>query len=109
MDESQPDPLAIASVVLGFLSLIFTCCSSVLFAGLSVVVLPFSIGGAACGVMSLRRIQASPERYSGKPFAIVGIMLNVMLTLLIGLMLLMITLLLGGVIAVPLLEELLQG
>ena len=84
MAPQPQQALAITSFVLGLSSIVFGwCCSSGLLTG------PVAIG---LGIFSLVQIKNNPEQYTGKPFAIVGIVTGsvylvavVMLILLYGL------------------------
>lgn len=108
MESPQVDPLAIVSLVIGIISWIGTCCSSVIFAWLSAAILPFSIAGAICGFVSMRRIRAEPEFYGGQSAAIIGFVLNLLLTLSIFLMLALSALVIFGIVAIPFLDAVLS-
>jgi hypothetical protein len=62
----QPDPVAIASLVCGILSLLFVCCCGILV---------FLLGPAAIGlgIWACNRIQADPGQLSGLGMAYTGI------------------------------------
>lgn len=107
--QPQIEPLAIVSLVLGIMSWICSCCGGMILGGLVVVIMPLSIGGLACGIVSQRRIKAEPEFYDGQPIAIIGIILNLALTLLLMLMGLLMVLAIVGVIGFPLIDQMLNG
>ena len=106
MTAPQPDPMAIFSILLGLLSWGLGCCVGLVFSIGAVVVLPVSLIGMVVGVISLRRIRAEPEFYTGVPIAAVGIAINALhflVTLLLGAA---IGLVLAGIFAIPMLEQL---
>jgi hypothetical protein len=67
----QSDPLAIASTVLGGMSLLMCFCCGVLGS-------PVPIAAIVCGAMSLSRQSKEPDRFSAtsKPLAVTGIALG---------------------------------
>jgi hypothetical protein len=61
----QSSPLAIASMILGIIS-IPTCCCGLLST-------PIAIAGLVLGIVALRKIRTEPQQWSGSGMAIAGI------------------------------------
>jgi hypothetical protein len=61
----QVNPLAIASMVLGILSIPACCCA---FVGT-----PLSIAAVVLGIVSMQKIKAQPQAWKGTGMAIAGI------------------------------------
>ncbi|HVV00627.1 MAG TPA: DUF4190 domain-containing protein [Verrucomicrobiae bacterium] len=63
------DPLAVAGLVLGILSVIFSCCC---------YGLPFNIAGIVCSAVALSRINRYPELWGGRSLAVAGLILSIL-------------------------------
>jgi hypothetical protein len=65
----RTNPLAVASLVLGLLSLtVFFCCSG----------LPCNLAGMVCSLIALVQIHNDPSRQKGKGLAIAGLVLSLL-------------------------------
>lgn len=71
---NQQEPLAIVSLVIGVVSIpLWGCCGPASLAA--------SVIGLIFGFVSLGRFSREPERYTGKPLAIAGLVINALVTL----------------------------
>ena len=109
MGTPQADPLGIASVIVGLLSWMLGCCIGSLFTIGAIVVSPLSLIGLVLGIMAARRIRAEPQTYSGMPFAVAGITINAVQLLSMLLMVVLLFLVLAGVLAIPILDSLINS
>ena len=109
MDAPQTDSLAVASIIIGLVSWMLGCCIGFLFSIGAVVVSPLSLIGLVLGIMAARRIRAEPQSYSGMPFAITGITINAAQLLSLILMVVLIFLVFAGVLAIPILDSIINS
>ncbi|HUO08894.1 MAG TPA: hypothetical protein VM008_11375 [Phycisphaerae bacterium] len=74
----QTNPLAIISLTTGILSVCSCgCCCNFLLAPIGITAcLAFTTTALITGLLALRQIEDQPERYSGRPFALAGIILG---------------------------------
>ncbi|MFT5679891.1 MAG: hypothetical protein ACI8RZ_000796 [Myxococcota bacterium] len=82
MEQTQTDPLALASLLIGLFSWMAGCCGGAIFPLIGMISVPFALVGIVLGGMSIKKISGAPEQWSGKPIAIIGIVINVALLLL---------------------------
>jgi hypothetical protein len=61
----RPNPMAIASMVLGILSIPSCCCTF--------VATPLSIAAVILGIVAMQKIKAEPQNWTGQGMAIAGI------------------------------------
>lgn len=94
MEQSQTDPLALTSLIIGLFSWMVGCCGGAIFPFIGLVSVPCALVGVVLGGMSMQKISRAPDQWSGKPLAIVGIVINLALLLM---MLVMAGMLVAGV------------
>jgi hypothetical protein len=94
MEQTQTEPLALASLIIGLFGWVIACCGGMIFPLIGLAAAPLGLIGVVLGGLSMQKISREPEVWSGQPIALVGILLNV---LMLVMMLVMAGLMVAGV------------